>query len=230
MTVDQRFKFRSNERNLALSAFLSLLFFFFARFLLIRVHQEKTFDASFIATIVVATYETVVFVLARRNEALWLRENELEVTNWLGRVKRRIPYASIESFRNDSYQPRNEYFALISDNGKVRIPGDTPGIAQLSRELRTRRFGADQPYYPQWVDTDPMRPVTPPPMRHYVIIPVVLGIAGLLGLELAREMGKPEFMFPIVLAGIFVVSWSASDAIRRFKVDRQQQFEEIIEW
>jgi len=227
--VDQRFSFNAKQRNREISFGLTYLCLFTAYFILIHFRQEAKY-AALISTCVVATGEISFYILSRRNEAIWLRENELQVTNWLGRVKKRIPYATIESFRNDSIQPRYEFFALISDRGKVRIPGEMPGIAQLSREIRLRRYGTDEPHYPQWIDTDPKRQVTPPSAYTYAVQPVAMGLATLLGIEFSREVGSLVFMFLAGISGIVGVAISSSDALQRFKRDREERFEEIVEW
>lgn len=136
--------------------------------------------------------EVVFFILAMRNEALWLRKDELQVTNWLGRVSLRIPYSEIDSFRNDSYQPRYEYFALITNKAKVRIPGDFPKLAELSHEIQVRRLGQGSQPYPQFLNDARGRRIIPPPAYTYAVWPVAVGLATTIALALARVSGLAD--------------------------------------
>ncbi len=100
-----------------------------------------------------------------------------------------------------------------------------PGIAQLSREIRIRRYGADQPrHYPQWVDTDITRPVTPPRPYTYVIKPVALGLVTLFSLEWAREYHQFSGMLVIGIAGVIAVALSTSDGLQKFKRQQDEKF------
>ena len=119
----------------------------------------------------------VFALLVWKNERLWVRENGVAFTDFLGRSTEEIPYSAIESFRLDGYPEQDRYFAIISDRRKIRVPASAPDFPKLAFELRRRHFGENKPpWYPEWQQTEaqPVEEFRPP----IPWVQIALGIVG----------------------------------------------------